>query len=357
MKTFPEVPVMLRPFCQYGDKAADFPSDMELRNATGVSYENGIPIQYSVPKDSGGSPITRQLMNRLMYNATVGTFMHEVGYPVTFDANLSAKIGGYPLGANLKWVRLVRLDRLPMPNDWKFPAGGIPKIVDLDSPKVGDVASTLDYVKDLNPNNTLNDTSDKCGALYVYVGPASDGREYTWAQVEIESVATVVSMVENNTSDFRTDGPTWKSASNPGNGWAFAAGTVHDGFWPDYSQLTDDNLVYIKEDSTATETSDIIEIETKGWLVIRATRTINSDSLTTLGELMDCYSDGVGCALWVPESDQEEVLLARQFGGGDTVIATLPVSVGTAVTFSLTNKSGQKITVKAWNIGTKQTVE
>ena len=356
MKTFPEVPVMLCPFCQYGDKSADFSADANLRSNNEISYKYGIPIQYSLPSESGGSPFQRKQMNRLMYNATIGTFMHEVGYPVTFDADLSKTIDGYPLGANLKWVRLVRNDRADMPENWKFPAGGVPKIVDLKSPQVGDVASSLNYVKSLNPNNTLDKTVNDNAALYVYVGPATEYRNYTWALVEIESIASVVSMIENNVNDFRTDGPTWKSKDNPGNGWAYAAGTVRSGFWPDYSQLTDDNLVYSRENSTSTATSDKIKIATKGWLVMRATRTIETSSFTTLGDLMNCYSDGIGCSLWAPESSNAEVLSARQFGGGDTVIVTLPVSAGTIALFSLTNKSGQAITFKVWNIGTKSEV-
>ena len=355
MKTFPKVPVMLSPFCQDGDKSDDFPKSDSSSTASAITYEKGIPKYYSVPTAAGGSAFTRKQMNRLAYNATVGTFMHELGWPVTFDSSLSASIGGYPMGAVLKWVRLARADGKAMPDGWKFPSGGVPRICDIGDPTVGTVATSetpRQYVT--NADQTVS-TSDATDCLYVYTNETEEedtSSSGSWKAVLIDSVAVVVSMVENNTADFRTDGPTWESATYPGNGWAYAAGTRKVAFCPDYSQVTDDNKIYTKQKATSNAESSSIRVETDGWLFVKAVRTYDASGITTLGGFLNVYADGVYCQLTTQGNETPAIECARQFGTGDTLFFMLPVSAGNAVKFVVKNSSSMEISVDAWNVGT-----
>ena len=71
--------------------------------------DRSMPTEFTkancVPASMGGKPITRHMMNKLGYLATIGSFLDRIGYPygnVPLDWNhLPSKenVGGYPKGA------------------------------------------------------------------------------------------------------------------------------------------------------------------------------------------------------------------------------------------------------------------
>ena len=92
--------VINMPFCAEGDKNT-IPSA-----ATGTqraSLEEGFPEITSKPTTEGGIPPEREDFNGAMNLNSQFYFAFQNGWWPTFDADVSAAIGGYPLGAVLWW--------------------------------------------------------------------------------------------------------------------------------------------------------------------------------------------------------------------------------------------------------------
>ena len=68
-----------------------------------INYQTGIPSIFSLSIDSGGSYITRAMVNTLARAISSAQFLHQCGHINTFDSSVSSAIGGYPLGAILDY--------------------------------------------------------------------------------------------------------------------------------------------------------------------------------------------------------------------------------------------------------------
>lgn len=69
-----------------------------------VNYPQGFPSIYGVPASEGGKYVGRGDINALGNVATNDLFYHKCGGINTFDADFSAKVGGYPKGAVLQYL-------------------------------------------------------------------------------------------------------------------------------------------------------------------------------------------------------------------------------------------------------------
>ena len=68
-----------------------------------INFQTGIPSIYSLDITSGGSYITRIIMNGIVRLISASQYFHQCGYITTFDSSVSSAIGGYPLGAILDY--------------------------------------------------------------------------------------------------------------------------------------------------------------------------------------------------------------------------------------------------------------
>ena len=73
------------------------------------SYEaitdEGVTRDMCIPTESGGRPFSRHDMNGLAYASSIGTFLHQMGYPTgEMRKETAEKIGGFPKGAILSFI-------------------------------------------------------------------------------------------------------------------------------------------------------------------------------------------------------------------------------------------------------------
>ena len=74
------------------------------RNTEFITDE-GIQSSMCVPTESGGVRFNRHHMNGISYAASIGTFLHQMGYPTgEMRRETAEKIGGFPKGAILSFI-------------------------------------------------------------------------------------------------------------------------------------------------------------------------------------------------------------------------------------------------------------
>jgi hypothetical protein len=87
------------PFAQTGLRNA-IPAPSQIGTVNGAaSLADGFPPLNFTPVAAGGVPPFGKDMNGILYAITVWTQWANAGAPITYDADFSAAIGGYPNGA------------------------------------------------------------------------------------------------------------------------------------------------------------------------------------------------------------------------------------------------------------------
>ena len=67
--------------------------------------DEGVTRNMCIPTESGGRTFSRHDMNGLAYASSIGTFLHQMGYPTGEMRKATAeKIGGFPKGAILSFI-------------------------------------------------------------------------------------------------------------------------------------------------------------------------------------------------------------------------------------------------------------
>ena len=161
-----------------GDERIPFPfaiGDAEKTEISNVSdpYKlnriDGIPVACEVPVANGGVAFDRHMFNSLAYQATIGGFLLQIGYGITFNQAVCDKIGGYPKGAVLKDFSMT-----------------------FDDTDTSDSRIVRNVIS-LQPNNTKNFCAGEDNPDPYVVGTEVDGKVW-WKYVddslgEIEQVA------------------------------------------------------------------------------------------------------------------------------------------------------------------------
>lgn len=326
MVGFPEVPVMLTPFGCNGNLAAEFNQNGDDGK---ITYSKGIPLPYSVPTAAGGVKFTRQEMNRLGYDATIGTFLGQFGWRATFDPRIGGSGNtGYPRGARLMWYKLaaaVSTDILPSGS--YFP-GHVESFSDTKSYSKGNVV-------------------EHGGAIYAYnkAGPASGAwNSADWTQVVIADAIEVVSLIDNNTHDFRADGPDgevyWKYVDEQ-----------RPTFFPRYSDLQNPESLLFSKTASSQFGSELFVVQESGWIVVSATREIDRSTFTTVGDMLSSYADGVTVTVANAQSTNPILSYSYQFGASDSIYRVVPVPANSRVSVSLSDARNDSVTVKLYKIG------
>lgn len=101
-QAFITLPLIPRPFADGGDKQAPIPSAATGTNR--ASFQEGWPTITSTPVSEGGIPPNRLDFNGLGYLLSIYAYAMQQGQTVTFDADVSNQIGGYPKGAVLWYI-------------------------------------------------------------------------------------------------------------------------------------------------------------------------------------------------------------------------------------------------------------
>lgn len=103
MADFLTLPVIPRPFASGGDYQAPIPDDSTGTNR--ASFQDGWPEITSTPIADGGLPPSRLDFNGLGNLLTAYAFAMQQGQYITYSAAVAQKIGGYPKGAILWYIK------------------------------------------------------------------------------------------------------------------------------------------------------------------------------------------------------------------------------------------------------------
>ena len=97
MESIPSIVPIPVPFCNLGSKDEIKYSDAETK----PSLSSGFGAKFEKPESGGGTYVTRQQMNGILYLATAGECARQNGAINTFNPDLVATTGGYAEGAVL----------------------------------------------------------------------------------------------------------------------------------------------------------------------------------------------------------------------------------------------------------------
>lgn len=102
MGAFITLPLIPRIWASGGQTQSPIPEQSTGTNR--ASYQDGFPSVTSTPIPDGGIPPNRLDFNGMGTIFTAYAYAIQQGQYTTFDSSVSAKIGGYPLGAILWYV-------------------------------------------------------------------------------------------------------------------------------------------------------------------------------------------------------------------------------------------------------------
>ena len=101
MQTLTQPTLLLKPFCDSGDKNTIPSVNTDTTNPQRADLTDGFPAITSEAPEDGGLPPERKDLNALGYLTTSYDFFYQAGGTFTFNQTISTAIGGYPLGARL----------------------------------------------------------------------------------------------------------------------------------------------------------------------------------------------------------------------------------------------------------------
>lgn len=101
MQNLTQPTLLLKPFCQDGDKNQIPVQNDSLVDPQLADLTNGFPEITSRPPSQGGLPPERRDFNALGYLTTSYDWFYQAGGTFTFNQVISDSIGGYPLNARL----------------------------------------------------------------------------------------------------------------------------------------------------------------------------------------------------------------------------------------------------------------
>ena len=101
MQNLTQPTLLLKPFCQDGDKNQIPVQNDSLVDPQLADLTNGFPEITSKPPSQGGLPPERRDFNALGYLTTSYDWFYQAGGTFTFNQTISDAIGGYPLNARL----------------------------------------------------------------------------------------------------------------------------------------------------------------------------------------------------------------------------------------------------------------
>ena len=93
--------LLLKPFCESGDKSTLPDVNTDTSNPQKADLTNGFPPITSDSPDDGGLPPERRDFNALGYLTTSYDYFYQAGGTFTYDATIATAIGGYPKNARL----------------------------------------------------------------------------------------------------------------------------------------------------------------------------------------------------------------------------------------------------------------
>ena len=104
MQNLTQPTLLLKPFCQDGDKNQIPVQNDSLVDPQLADLTNGFPEITSKPPSQGGLPPERRDFNALGYLTTSYDWFYQAGGTFTFNQTISNSIGGYPLNARLWYL-------------------------------------------------------------------------------------------------------------------------------------------------------------------------------------------------------------------------------------------------------------
>ncbi|MBR2505373.1 MAG: hypothetical protein IKB70_00320 [Bacilli bacterium] len=93
---------LIKEICAIGDKTSLIPETTET-GSNALSYAQGFPVTTATPQSDGGIPPKRTDMNKVLNLLSKNQVFLQNGGVYTFDSSISTAIGGYPLGAVLRF--------------------------------------------------------------------------------------------------------------------------------------------------------------------------------------------------------------------------------------------------------------
>ena len=93
---------LIKEICANGDKTSLIPETAET-GSNALSYDEGFPVATATPQSDGGIPPKRTDMNKVLNLLSKNQVFLQNGGVYTFDSTISTAIGGYPLGAILRF--------------------------------------------------------------------------------------------------------------------------------------------------------------------------------------------------------------------------------------------------------------
>lgn len=112
-----------QPFASNGDITAIVDTSTTVPN-----FSTGVPEIFSSPHSKGGSYFQRSMMNAIGNMASKNAFYRQCGGFYCFDKTVSDKIGGYPKGCVLHWLKngqYLSVQSLVDNNTYDFVTNGI----------------------------------------------------------------------------------------------------------------------------------------------------------------------------------------------------------------------------------------
>lgn len=169
-------------------------------NATGTysaSMQEGFPALTMIPTSQGGTPPDGRDLNGILNLVTQFYFQFQNGYFPTFNADVSAAIGGYPAGAVLWYypagaTKMMPVMSLVENNTYNFVTN--PEYIDgvhwtiawssnylgIDSNKTATQFTTIDFSAPGNAIKRLTVPTSLTNVNITLGGPTSNVGAYTW---------------------------------------------------------------------------------------------------------------------------------------------------------------------------------
>lgn len=332
---FPDTTALPCPFASDGDKGPDFKEQAGIEE---ISYRYGIPVGYSVPNANGGSKLTRQQMNRLGYISTIGSYLMQCGIPVSFSRGVSDAIGGYPMGAILKYID----EENGIVND----------VISLVDDNTNDFRDTPYHYEP----NVAYDDGDVVRVYDQSVGskinfykcnePVSANDNTSWSDV-----VGSFSLIDEDDAGITHVGPTST------NKWKFV-NEVNKNFWPDLS-IDYEHPSFTQSVKQSAEFNSI-EVGNTGWLYVRLSRPQADFSKLSFEQMknaiLTCAEIKVSSEYSATSSDSGS--FPGHFSSAINLMALqsnsvlIPVIRGSLYTISVSNPGLEQLEISAWEIGT-----
>ena len=183
MQNLTQPTLLLKPFCQDGDKNQIPVQNDSLVDPQLADLTNGFPEITSKPPSQGGLPPERRDFNALGYLTTSYDWFYQAGGTFTFNQTISDSIGGYPLNARL----------------WYVDNNGLASIL----------RSTIEN----NTNNFLTDSS--------VIGEVGSGKP--WVIDRFRGLSSQYNLFDTKWSDYELDDQSWLRADT----FSWQDGTVY----------------------------------------------------------------------------------------------------------------------------------